>query len=160
MMANSDALQPQLDQRGFTLIEMLIVISIIGMLASVVLVGSGSFRSRGRDARRLADLHQARTALELYFTGKSGYPNVTGWSAMEGAIINANIGVFSLSNDPLNVQTGATYDYAPGNCAGSICLNYVMTATLEDPTNPALDNSPIGTIYGIDCDTPVYCVQF
>ncbi len=53
--------------RGFTLIELLVVIAIIGILSSVVLASLNSARAKSRDARRIADLKQIATALELYY---------------------------------------------------------------------------------------------
>ncbi|HVY72566.1 MAG TPA: type II secretion system protein [Candidatus Paceibacterota bacterium] len=61
--------------KGFTLIELLVVISIIGILASVVLVSLTSARVKARDARRVSDLHQLQTALELYATNHGSYPS-------------------------------------------------------------------------------------
>ena len=62
------------NQEGFTLIELLVVISIIGLLASIILVSMVNARVKGRDVKRLADLRQARTALELYYADKGHYP--------------------------------------------------------------------------------------
>jgi len=62
---------------GFTLIELLIVIGIIGILAAVVLVSLNSARTKSRDAKRLADVRQIMTALELYYNDNSGYPQTT-----------------------------------------------------------------------------------
>ncbi len=59
---------------GFTLIELLVVIAIIGMLSSVVLASLNGARSKARDARRIADLQQIRTALELYYSAHNTYP--------------------------------------------------------------------------------------
>ena len=66
------------NQSGFTLIELLVVIAIIGVLAAVVLVSLNSARSKSRDARRLADVRQLMTALELYYNDNSGYPTSLG----------------------------------------------------------------------------------
>lgn len=59
---------------GFTLIELLTVISIIGLLASVILVNVGDARKKARDARRLADIRQTITALNLYYDQYGDYP--------------------------------------------------------------------------------------
>ena len=59
---------------GFTLIELLVVIAIIGLLASVVLLALNSARSKSRDAKRIADVRQMITALELYYNDNAGYP--------------------------------------------------------------------------------------
>lgn len=48
------------------MIELLVVISIIGLLSSVVLVSLGSARAKARDAKRLSDIHQVVLALDLY----------------------------------------------------------------------------------------------
>ncbi len=143
--------------KGFTLIEILIVVAIIGLLASVVLVGLGSFRTRGRDARRIADLRETQNALELYYTKNQSYPVLGGgdsWSGMTNSLVSAGIGVSSVSNDPL--YPAKTYRYGVANDAQS----YVLASTLEDSSNPALKDDADGTIYGVDCDDPSYCVQF
>lgn len=66
------------NQKGFTLIEILIVLVIIGMFVSVALTALGAARSKGRDARRKADMVQMQTALELYFNTYGTYPSTSG----------------------------------------------------------------------------------
>jgi prepilin-type N-terminal cleavage/methylation domain-containing protein len=61
-------------QKGFTLIELLVVIAIIGLLASVVLLALNSARSKSRDAKRVADVRQLASAMELYFNDNNSYP--------------------------------------------------------------------------------------
>ncbi len=65
--------------KGFTLIELLVVIAIIGLLASIVLVSLNSARAKARDVRRVADLKQVQTALEMYYDTNGSYPAGT-WS--------------------------------------------------------------------------------
>ncbi len=63
-------------RNGFTLIELLVVISIIGLLASTVMIALNGARLKARDARRLADMRQLVTALDMYYDQNLGqYPN-------------------------------------------------------------------------------------
>lgn len=60
--------------RGFTLIELLVVVAIIGILSSVALSALTLARAKGRDAVRLQNLREIRTALETYRTTYGTYP--------------------------------------------------------------------------------------
>ena len=62
------------NQKGFTLVELLVVIAIIGILATLLLLQLGVARSTAKDAKRIADINQVRTALELYFDDNGQYP--------------------------------------------------------------------------------------
>jgi len=59
---------------GFTLIELLVVISIVGALASIILASLNSARSKARDAKRISELKQLATALEMYYSNHGDYP--------------------------------------------------------------------------------------
>ncbi|KKR49214.1 MAG: hypothetical protein UT86_C0001G0186 [Candidatus Magasanikbacteria bacterium GW2011_GWC2_40_17] len=63
-----------MQKKGFTLIELLVVIAIIALLSTLAVVALGSAREKSRDAKRLADIKQVQTALELYFTDQNAYP--------------------------------------------------------------------------------------
>ena len=75
MIANS--FSSRVHSKGFTLIELLVVIAIIGLLASVVLVSLNSARQKSRDARRIADIKQLASAMELYFNDCQSFPQTT-----------------------------------------------------------------------------------
>jgi prepilin-type N-terminal cleavage/methylation domain-containing protein len=61
-------------QSGFTLVELLIIIGIIGLLASIILTALGTVRSKARDARRKSEMIQIQKALELYYAQNNEYP--------------------------------------------------------------------------------------
>ena len=65
------------NKKGFTLIELLVVIAIIGLLSTLAVVALGSAREKSRDARRLSDVKQIQTALELFYTDNNSYPSST-----------------------------------------------------------------------------------
>jgi type IV pilus assembly protein PilA len=64
-----------LPQNGFTMIEVLIIIGIIGMLAAIAIPQFASFRSRSIDAQLKSDLRNAAVAVEGYFAKRSVYPS-------------------------------------------------------------------------------------
>jgi prepilin-type N-terminal cleavage/methylation domain-containing protein len=154
-------------QKGFTLIEMLIVVAIIGILSALILVGLSQFRMRGRDARRIADVKQVQNGLEIYYTRNLAYPSVVGvsasqrWGELTTTITGAGLGLSQISQDPL----GDTHSYDYKDCNSG--QNYVIAVQLEDTGNTILQTSVKGTssgtcdFGGIDCDVAgMYCVQF
>jgi prepilin-type N-terminal cleavage/methylation domain-containing protein len=62
------------NSRGFTLVELLVVIAIIGVLSTLAIFGLNSARSKSRDSRRVTDVKEIQTALELYYADRNGYP--------------------------------------------------------------------------------------
>jgi len=113
-------------KRGFTLIEILIVVAIIAILASVVLVGLGPTQQAGRDARRLSDLHEVQNGLELYYNKNGAYPipNPATWAQLSTALNGAGVGVNSVPNDP---SSGKNYIYAWNTGA----TTYELAASME-----------------------------
>ncbi|MFA6307174.1 MAG: prepilin-type N-terminal cleavage/methylation domain-containing protein [Patescibacteria group bacterium] len=61
-------------QQGFTLIELLVVIAIIGLLSTLAVVALNNARMKSRDAKRISDIKQIQTALELYYNDANAYP--------------------------------------------------------------------------------------
>jgi prepilin-type N-terminal cleavage/methylation domain-containing protein len=132
-------------QKGFTLIEILIVVGIIGLLASVVLSGLGSVRGRGRDARRIADLRSVQQGLELYYTRCQHYPGgsqcdegttPSSWTALKDIMIGSGLGITAVPSDPLYASDPSkNYKYA----VRSDEQGYILEAVLEDQDA----NSPI-----------------
>ncbi|MCX6792970.1 MAG: prepilin-type N-terminal cleavage/methylation domain-containing protein [Candidatus Falkowbacteria bacterium] len=67
---------PKFKKSGFTLIELLVVIAIIGVLSTMAIIALGNARTKARDAKRVADIKQISTALELYYSDNNSYPTI------------------------------------------------------------------------------------
>jgi general secretion pathway protein G len=63
-------------QTGFTIVELLIVIVVIGILATITIISYNSVLGRANDSRRDSDIQQLKTALEIYKVDTGAYPMV------------------------------------------------------------------------------------
>jgi len=61
--------------KGFTMIELIVVIAILGLLSTVGLVSFRTAQIKGRDAQRKSDLAQVQKGLELYYNDHQSYPD-------------------------------------------------------------------------------------
>ena len=132
---------------GFTLIEMLVVISIIGILATLVAANLNSARSRARDAQRKSDLKNIETALRIYYNDHQSYPandSSNQMLACDPAIAtcawgdewnNGNIVYMqTLPKDPLS--PGQEYRYTRGTATDpSDTDSYILQACLENKSD-------------------------
>ncbi len=73
--------------KGFTLIEMLVVLGIIAILLFVAVISLSNIREKGRDAKRISDMESLGTAM-LKYAGDKGL-DFTGAGCEEGALVNA-----------------------------------------------------------------------
>lgn len=64
-------------RKGFTLIELIVTITIIMVISAVAAVTFTGTNTKARDSRRMADLEKVRTALELYRQANGLYPGTT-----------------------------------------------------------------------------------
>lgn len=99
------------NKKGFTLIELLVVIAIIGLLSTLAVVALNNARQKARDARRLSDVKQIQTALELYYNDVGIYATSTDANDCGGTHPMYNIAGCCLSqtNGFLAACAGTTY---------------------------------------------------
>lgn len=146
-------------ERGFTLIEMLVVIIIISFLVGIVLTGTLGFQASARDTRRIGDLRNSQNFLELYFNKCGRFPGDAScgssapgsWDALVSVMQGADI----TTQFPKEV---ADQKYFYG--VSSDGLSYTVGAELERD-NSALKNDIDGTSNGVNCDDTnfVYCIS-
>jgi prepilin-type N-terminal cleavage/methylation domain-containing protein len=64
------------DQTGFTIVELLIVIVVIGILAAITIVAYNGIQTRARTAEKVSDLSAVMTQLEMFYGDKGYYPRI------------------------------------------------------------------------------------
>lgn len=125
-------------RKGFTLIEILIVVAIIGILASVILASVTSSRARARDTKRISDIRQIRTALELYFGANGRYPKSAELAAdcTDSATLRC-LAPKHIPTVPKDPFTDSPYNYVGLKVSfggTDKCLSYHLGGTLEEST--------------------------
>lgn len=122
-------------KQGFTLVELLVVIAIIGVLATLVLLQLGTARARARDTKRIADINQIRSAIELFFEDQGGtYPT----GDMYNSITDATPGLADsqyITRMPLDPLTDEKYKY----CVSASGRSFTVYALLEQRAVGALN---------------------
>lgn len=139
-------------QKGFTIVELLIVIVVIGILAALVITTYSGIQQRARDTERQTDLKALQGHLETYYTDNGSYPasdELGSTSATNLTFIGDNMkglkrealrdpkaaaGAYALGT----TATATQYGYAPTNddedactAAAGDCTKYTLTAIRE-----------------------------
>ena len=119
-------------QAGFTLLELLVGIAIIGTLYSVVALSVQSSRRKSRDAKRAADIKQLASALEAYYTTNTLYPvQVAPATTIPGLDTNY---IGQIPTAPLPAETGCTETNNSYNYESQDGLAYTVSFCLGDNT--------------------------
>lgn len=116
-------------RHGFTIVELLIVIVVIGILAAITMTAFASVQAKARDSRRLQDIKTIVKALELYKTTNGAYPDevptvgASGWEVTSDGTNPTNFlsalvstsGVSKVPIDPRNITSGGLDPNAGAN---------------------------------------------
>jgi prepilin-type N-terminal cleavage/methylation domain-containing protein len=134
-------------ESGFTIVELLIVIVVIGLLAALVITTYSGIQAKARNSKRQTDVQSVQTQVEAYFAQNGHYPSFADLSSSSWLTTNMKSMDQGALHDPSASGTGLTvsltagskvYQYAPLNSGGTscesddtTCATYTLTATLE-----------------------------
>lgn len=127
---------------GFTLVEMLVVITIIGILSTIGLVAFTSAQQRGRDAQRKSDLKEISSALELFYSDYGKYPNslngqiqACDYNSLTGVGVTCSWGVSEFRDTDGSGNTKTTYFKVLPKDPSSTRTYYYKTVTVNSIPN-------------------------
>ncbi|HNX10723.1 MAG TPA: FISUMP domain-containing protein [bacterium] len=115
---------------GFSLVEMLVALFIIGLISAIVSVSVSSFRQKSRDTERMSDIKQIQAALELYRQSEGSYPDsLTFGAALMGSTSSTTVYAAKLPTNPITTNhdncSGSEYAYSL-NSKGSYNLEFCL----------------------------------
>lgn len=129
-------------QSGFTIVELLIVIVVIGILAALVVTTFSGVQKKARDSERQTDINAIHGQVEAYYAQNGKYPTLANLN--DPAFVSGTLKGLDPAalKDPkgsastLSATAGAnTYAYVvlPANCDNTTtdCATYTLTATNE-----------------------------
>ncbi len=105
-------------KKSFTIIEILVVATIIGILATVVSISYSQLSRQSRDGKRKMDLEQIRAALEMYKSNNNDYPSNL------NQLTSPDVYIQSIPSDPKSPNYRYYYSYTSST-------DYTLGAYLE-----------------------------
>ena len=154
------------NSRGFTLIELLVVIAIIGLLATMSVIALGSARESARDSRRLSDIRQMQTALEMYYSNVGEYPSEVAAGGSIGGEDGIPTFMAEVPANPTPTNDGdcasdLEYDYTQEDDGASYTIEYCIGGDSGDIPGGLHCATPAGltagTVYAGDPEEPDGC---
>jgi prepilin-type N-terminal cleavage/methylation domain-containing protein len=131
--------------KGFTIVELLIVIVVIAILATLVIVTFTGIQQKARDSQRQTDVNALDSHLEAFYADKGYYPTLNdlqtaSWVSanLKGLDPQALLDPKDSAGHIAGTATGTDYGYATVGCTTTSpsddtnqCTSFTLTANLE-----------------------------
>ena len=141
-------------KQGFSLIEVMIVVTILAVLFIIAAAMLGTQMAKGRDARRKTDLEKIKKAFEDYASDRSQYPPIGILNNCGDASATALSGY--LTEIPCDPYDNSPYLYVPFPDFTDTTGGFRVYAQLEVDTDPVIGT--LGCNLGIGCGIPATIV--
>lgn len=138
------AVRSKLARAGFTLVELMVVIVILGILATLFLGNFTTSQAKARDAQRKSDLNQIMRALEAYNNDKGSYPPAGTNGTIAGVAWGsafADSGVSYMAELPKDPKSDRTYVYSSNQ------KSYRLYAKLENEQDSVLGGQEYTSVF-------------
>lgn len=150
-MYKRDKKKKERNMQGFTLMEMLVTIALIGILASLTIPSLTGARERARDSERVTEVGQIVLGIELFYNTCRSYPVTLATTDTAGGACPGTITLGTFIPDIPKDPFGTDYYY--GTAAGS----FVVGAKLEVVNSASLANDIDTGVGGVDCTGQIFC---
>lgn len=145
--------------QGFTLIELLVVISIIAIVSLIATTALFNARAKSRDAKRVGNIRQIQTALDMFYNDRGRYPTSDEWASGKISATSTNgtttyMQVIPLAPTPADGTCDTAdneYDYTQRSNGSSYTISFCIggRVTFFEPGLKCL--APGGIVEG-DCN--------
>lgn len=134
-------------QSGFTIVELLIVIVVIGILATLVIVTFSGIQQKARDTKRQTDITALASQLEVYYANNTYYPTLANVASdtwvttnLKGLDTAGLVAPGATANSMSATASTTTYQYVvtPTGCdntTGNLCTGFTVVANKEGGGN-------------------------
>lgn len=117
----------KITQAGFTIIELLVFVTVLVIVAVIVITNIRSIRAEGRDESRKTDINALHYQLEALHEKTGFYPEELNETTLNGIDPESLKDTNGITID----QAGSDYIYTPNNCSEEKCGSYKLEATME-----------------------------
>ncbi len=139
------------DKKAFSLVELIVVITILIILWMIAILSFQNYTQSARDGQRMADMHSIKKSLWIFITEKWFYPDPddgvnitylwwvawTQWTVWDNIITN----LWKISKKPIDPLTNNEYTYSVTNTKREYQLWYILEGSLSYNNLPLLNQT-------------------
>lgn len=140
-------------QKGFTLVELMVVVSIMGVIFGVIVTASGGIQRRSRDTQRQSDLRNLQSALQQYYADQNFFPISSGFNLSTVTQLQSSTGCGA------SCPTGSAKTYTDKIPKDPVTSNPKPYIYIAEQTASSAGGCTNGTTVATKCGYYYLCAQ-